>query len=177
MIYIRILYKAPAKYMQAMHICPYEQTCMHAHTHGYIRMLPTHTHAPHIHTTCMHQTNTMHRPHIHITHTHLHILQACGTHTPIHTPMPYTHAIHTHSTHLYHTYTTHEHIAVGKILFSSSSLRRQGLSSSSAIVVVGHRRSSSSVGRPSSLSKTCGSETRYPYPYTPQYIRFPRSRP
>ena len=164
MIYIRILYKAPAKYMQAMHLRPYEQTCMHAHTHGYIRMLPTHTHAPHIHTTYMHHTNTMHRPHIDITHTHTpHITSMQHIYNNIQHTNTHEYAIHTHTTHIPHLYRTRAHSC------GANSSRLILLSSSSrSFVVVGHRRSSSSVGRSSSLSKTCGSETRYPYPYTPQ---------
>ena len=131
-----------------MHICPYEQKCMHAHTHGYIRMLATHTHAPHIDTTYMHHTNTKHRPCIHIPHTY------------------------------HHTYTTHDNIAVGQdsclILLSSSSRSFVVVvfTSSSAIVAVGHRP------RSSSSSKPVENETGYPYPYIPpKYIKIPKSRP
>ena len=169
MMYIRILYRAPAKYMQAMHIRPYEQTCMHAHTHGYIRMLPTHTHAPHIHTTYMHHTNTMHRPHIHITHTYTpRITSMRHTYNNIQHTTTHEYAIHTHTTLIPHLYHTRAHSCGATFsphppLFVVKVFRRRRLH-----VVVGHRRR-----RPSSSSfvvviENCGGETRYTYPYTPQ---------
>ena len=55
--------------MQTMHIRLYEQTCMHAHTQAYIRMLPAHTH---IHTTYTQHTYNIHAntKHGHTMHTH-----------------------------------------------------------------------------------------------------------